>query len=81
MKEVIYMKINKQNYEQIKTKHNIKKMFVLCLVIATFKEQVDNVMLVELANLFSLKNKHRFYIFGKFKIRVFPESLPKMQLW
>ena len=32
-------------------KHNtLKKIFVLCLLLVTFKEQVDNVNLVELAN-------------------------------
>ena len=55
-------------------------MFVLCLVVATFKEQVDKLNLVELAN-FCIENEHYFYIFGKFKIRDSPEGLSKMQLW
>ena len=54
-------------------------MFVLCLVVATFKEQVDKLNLVELAN-FCIENEHYFYIFGKFKIRDSPEGLSKMQL-
>ena len=48
-------------------------MFVLCLVVATFKEQVDKLNLVELAN-FCIENEHYFYIFGKFKIRDFPRQ-------
>ena len=47
-------------------------MFVLCLVLATFKDQVDQLNLVELANQFCIGNEHYFYIFGKFKIRDFP---------
>ena len=35
----MYMKIDKQNHEE-----------VLCLVFATFEEQVDKLNLVELAN-------------------------------
>ena len=46
---------------------------------ATFKEQVDKLNLVELAN-FCIENEHYFYIFGMFKIRGSPESLSKMQL-
>ena len=39
-----------ENHEQNKIKHNIlKRSFFFCLVIATFKEQVDNGNLVELA--------------------------------
>ena len=55
-------------------------MFVLCLVLATFKEQVDKQNLVEVAN-FCIENEHYFYNFGKFKIRDSPEGLSKMQLW
>ena len=44
------MKINKQSPEQIKRKQGIKKKFFLCSVLATFKEEKDNVNLVELAN-------------------------------
>ena len=41
------MKINKQNHEQVKIKLNtLKRSFIL----ATFKEQVDKLNLVELAN-------------------------------
>ena len=53
------------------THNTLKKNFVLCLFLATFKEQVDNVKLVELANQLYFENEHRFYIFGKFKIRDF----------
>ena len=46
----MYMKINKQNHEQVKKTWRIKKKFVLYLVLATFKKQVDKLNLVELAN-------------------------------
>ena len=36
------MKINKQNHEQVKIKLNtLKKRFIFCLVLVTFKEQID----------------------------------------
>ena len=56
-------------------------MFVLCLVLASPKEQVDKLNLVELENQFFIENEQYFYIFGKFTIRDSPESLSKMQLW
>ena len=43
------MKIIKQNQKQIK-KNNTLKRNSLCLVLATFKEKVENVNLVELGN-------------------------------
>ena len=46
-------------------------MFVLCIVLTTFKEQVDRLNLFELANQFYYENEHYFYIFGKFNIRDF----------
>ena len=49
-----------------------------CLVLATYKEQVDKLNLVEVANQFCFNNEHRFSIFGKFKnkdfLRQFTES-------
>ena len=44
------MKINKQNHEQVKIQLNRLKEVCLCLILATFKEQVDKLNLVELAN-------------------------------
>ena len=44
------MKINKQNHEQVKIQLNRLKEVGLCLILATFKEQVDKLNLVELAN-------------------------------
>ena len=44
------MKINKQNHEQVKIQLNRLKEVRLCLILATFKEQVDKLNLVELAN-------------------------------
>ena len=49
-------------------------MYVLCLVLATFKEQIDKPNLAESANKFCIVNEHYFYIFGKFKIRDFPKK-------
>ena len=49
-----------------------------CLVLATYKEQVDKLNLVEVANQFCFNNERRFSIFGKFKnkdfLRKFTES-------
>ena len=45
------MKINKKNDKQVKIKLNrLKKKFVLCLVLAIFKELVDQLNKVELAD-------------------------------
>ena len=44
-----------------------------CLVIVTYKEQVDKPNLVEVANQFCFSNEHRFSTFGKFKNK-FTES-------
>ena len=49
------MKINMQNHEQVKIKQIDKKKIdkqeiVLCLILVTFKEQVDKLKLVELSN-------------------------------
>ena len=44
-----------------------------CLVIVTYKEQVDKPNLVEVANQFCFSNEHRFSPFGKFKNK-FTES-------
>ena len=49
-KTKIYMKINKQNHEQVKIQLNRLKEVRLCLILATFKEQVDKLNLVELGN-------------------------------
>ena len=47
------MKINKPNHDQVKIKlKHIKKKFEVCLVLATFKGQVDKLNLVELPNSF-----------------------------
>ena len=43
-----------------------------CLVLATYKEQVDKPKLVEVANQFCFNNEHCFSIFGKFKNKRFP---------
>ena len=45
-----------------------------CLVLATYKEEVDKLNLVEVANQFSFNNEHRFSIFGKFKNKDFPRK-------
>ena len=44
------MKINMQNHEQVKIKQKIDKQKIVCLVLITFKEQVDKLKLVELSN-------------------------------
>ena len=45
------MKINKRNHEQVEIKlSRLKKKFALCLVLAIFKEQVDQLNKVELAD-------------------------------
>ena len=43
-----------------------------CLVLATYKEQVDKPNLVEVANQFCFNNEHCFSIFGKFKNKRLP---------
>ena len=43
-----------------------------CLVLATYKEEVDKLNLVEVVNQFSFNNEHRFSIFRKFKNKDFP---------
>ena len=45
-----------------------------CLVLATYKEQVDQLNLVEVANQFCFNSEHRFSIFGKFKNKDFPRK-------
>ena len=44
------MKINKQNYEQVKIKLNTLTVRSLFSSLGTLKEQVDKLNLVELAN-------------------------------
>ena len=44
------------------------------LVLATYKEQVDKLNLVEVANQCCFNNEHRFSIFGKFKNKGFPRK-------
>ena len=44
------MKINKQNHEQVKLKLNILKRKLNLKILVTFKEQVDKLNSVELAN-------------------------------
>ena len=46
----MYMKINKQNHEQVKPKLNILKRKLNLKILVTFKEQVDKLNFVELAN-------------------------------
>ena len=46
----MYMKINKQNHEQVKLKLNILKRKLNLKILVTFKEQVDKLNSVELAN-------------------------------
>ena len=45
-----------------------------CLVLATYKEQVDQLNLAEVANQFCFNSEHRFSIFGKFKNKDFPRK-------
>ena len=45
-----------------------------CLVLATYKEQVDKLNLVEAANRICFNDEHRFFIFGKFKNKDFPRK-------
>ena len=44
------------------------------LVLAIYKEQVDKLNLVEVANQFCFNNEHLFSIFGKFKNKDFPRK-------
>ena len=39
--------------------------------------QVDQLNLVESANYICFENEHRFYIFGKFKVRDFHKKFTK----
>ena len=45
-----------------------------CLVLASYKEQVDKINLIEVANQFCFNNEHRFSNFGKFKNKDFPRK-------
>ena len=45
-----------------------------CLVLATYKEQVDKLNLVEVSNQFCFNNEQHFSIFGKFKNKDFPRT-------
>ena len=49
-----------------------------CLVLTTYKEQVDKLNLVEVANQFCFNNEHRFFIFGKFKNKDFPRKFTEI---
>ena len=75
------MKINKHNHKQVKIKLSTLKDVGSLFNPRVFKEQVDKLKFVQLANYFCIENKHYFYIFGECKIRDSPESLSKMQLW
>ena len=46
----IYVKINKQNHELIKINHNTLKKVCSLFNFTTFKEQVRNINLPDLAN-------------------------------
>ena len=49
-----------------------------CLVLTTYKEQVDKLNLVEVENQFCFNNEHRFSIFGKFKNKDFPRKFTEI---
>ena len=52
-----------------------------CLVLATYKEQVDQLNLAEVANQFCFKSEHRFSILESLRTKISLESLLKVQLW
>ena len=64
-------------YEQVKIKLSTLKRSQFFVQFITFKEQVDKLNLVELANQFCIEKEHYFYIFGKFKSRDFPRKFIK----
>ena len=47
-----------------------------CLIVTTYKQQVNKLKLVEAASQFCFKNEHLF----NERINTFPESLPKVLL-